>query len=72
MRIYAPVSVLLLMQCGFVSVASKRRFWNPRKWFKRKNKVTEDVVVIETTEIKDALRSRSASELSVSEEGRRR
>lgn len=56
------------------SVASKRKFWNPRKWFKRKNKASgDDVVVVEVTEIgKDALRSRSTSELSVTEEGRRR
>ncbi|XP_074037832.1 uncharacterized protein isoform X3 [Leptinotarsa decemlineata] len=55
-------------------VASKRRFWNPRKWFKRKNKVTEDAAPVDVTEIgKDALRSRSTSELSVGEEeGRRR
>ncbi|KAG5873674.1 hypothetical protein JTB14_017151 [Gonioctena quinquepunctata] len=56
------------------NVASKRRFWNPRKWFKRKNKVSEDVVAVEVTEIgKDVLRSRSTSELSIAEdEGRRR
>uniref|UniRef100_A0A6P7FL35 Uncharacterized protein LOC114331514 isoform X3 n=1 Tax=Diabrotica virgifera virgifera TaxID=50390 RepID=A0A6P7FL35_DIAVI len=56
------------------SVASKRRFWNPKKWFRRKNKNSNDeVVVVEVTEIgKDALRSRSTSELSVAEEGRRR
>ncbi|XP_074037834.1 uncharacterized protein isoform X5 [Leptinotarsa decemlineata] len=56
------------------NVASKRRFWNPRKWFKRKNKVTEDAAPVDVTEIgKDALRSRSTSELSVGEEeGRRR
>ncbi|XP_028136903.2 uncharacterized protein LOC114331514 isoform X2 [Diabrotica virgifera virgifera] len=55
-------------------VASKRRFWNPKKWFRRKNKNSNDeVVVVEVTEIgKDALRSRSTSELSVAEEGRRR
>ncbi|CAG9860940.1 unnamed protein product [Phyllotreta striolata] len=56
------------------NVGSKRRFWNPKRWFKRKSKHTgEDVVVVEVTEIgKDALRSRSTSELSVTDEGRRR
>lgn len=54
-------------------MASKKRFWNPKKWFKRKNKVTEDVVPVEVTEIgKDALRSRSTSELSVADDVRRR
>ncbi|KAJ8937617.1 hypothetical protein NQ318_003734 [Aromia moschata] len=56
-------------------VASKKRFWNPKKWFKRKNKAAEDAAAppAEVAEIgKDALRSRSTSELSVGDDTRRR
>ncbi|XP_018576363.1 microtubule-associated protein futsch isoform X3 [Anoplophora glabripennis] len=68
---YYTVTVSLQVTSGHV--ASKRRFWNPKKWFKRKNKVTEDVAPVEVTEIgKDALRSRSTSELSVADDVRRR
>ncbi|XP_056630259.1 uncharacterized protein LOC130440913 isoform X7 [Diorhabda sublineata] len=55
------------------NVTSKRKFWNPIRWFKRKHKTSDEVVVVEVTELgKDALRSRSTSELSVTEEERRR
>lgn len=56
-----------------VAVGSKRKFWNPRKWFKRKQKSTDDGNTGEVLEqAKDALRSRSTSELSIAEEQTRR
>ncbi|CAH1955280.1 unnamed protein product [Acanthoscelides obtectus] len=57
-----------------VATSNKRRFWNPKKWFRRKSsKVSNEAVAAETVETgKDALRSRSTSELSVVDEGRRR
>ncbi|XP_017770498.1 PREDICTED: uncharacterized protein LOC108558179 isoform X3 [Nicrophorus vespilloides] len=65
------------------NVSSKRKFWNPRKWFKRKStKVTEEAVIENNTSIvigggstealETTLRSRSTSELSISEEQTRR
>ncbi|XP_056630254.1 uncharacterized protein LOC130440913 isoform X2 [Diorhabda sublineata] len=58
---------------AYYNVTSKRKFWNPIRWFKRKHKTSDEVVVVEVTELgKDALRSRSTSELSVTEEERRR
>ncbi|VEN53480.1 unnamed protein product, partial [Callosobruchus maculatus] len=57
-----------------VVTSNKRRFWNPKKWFRRKSsKVSNEAATVETVETgKDALRSRSTSELSVVDEGRRR
>lgn len=56
-----------------VAAGSKRKFWNPRKWFKRKQKSSEDGGSGEVLEqAKDALRSRSTSELSIAEEQTRR
>lgn len=56
-----------------VAVGSKRKFWNPRKWFKRKQKSSEDGSPAEVLEQgKDVLRSRSTSELSITEEQTRR
>ncbi|XP_022913284.1 glutamic acid-rich protein-like isoform X3 [Onthophagus taurus] len=54
-------------------VSTKKRFWNPRKWFKRKNnKVADDVNVSNDSEVKEGLRSRSSSELSEPEEAPKR
>lgn len=61
-------------------VTSKRRFWNPKKWFKRKHKVSDDALASglgsgdgSSMEIgNEALRSRSTSELSVTDEQSRR
>ncbi|XP_064214987.1 titin homolog isoform X3 [Tribolium castaneum] len=53
------------------NAATKKKFWNPKKWFKRKNKPAEDASV-EVIVDKDVLRSRSTSELSITEEQTRR
>ncbi|KAK4887753.1 hypothetical protein RN001_004024 [Aquatica leii] len=58
-------------------IASKKKFWNPRKWFKRKtNKVAEDTVTptIESIEVNvnESLRSRSTSEISEADEAQKR
>jgi hypothetical protein len=52
--------------------ASKKKFWNPKKWFKRKNKATEDVTAPVDNVGNDVLRSRSTSELSIAEDQIRR
>nr|CAH7768343.1 unnamed protein product [Callosobruchus chinensis] len=54
-------------QYDLVVTSNKRRFWNPKKWFRRKSsKVSNEAAAVEATETgKDALRSRSTSELSV-------
>ncbi|XP_063905277.1 microtubule-associated protein 1B isoform X3 [Zophobas morio] len=54
-----------------LETATKRKFWNPRKWFKRKNKAAEDVIPVDIVE-KDDLRSRSTSELSITDDQIRR
>lgn len=54
-----------------IAAATKRKFWNPRKWFKRKNKAAEDVIPVDIVE-KDDLRSRSTSELSITDDQIRR
>ncbi|XP_008192214.1 titin homolog isoform X2 [Tribolium castaneum] len=54
-----------------IESATKKKFWNPKKWFKRKNKPAEDASV-EVIVDKDVLRSRSTSELSITEEQTRR
>jgi uncharacterized protein YijF (DUF1287 family) len=51
---------------------SKKKFWNPKKWFKRKNKATEDVTAPVDNVGNDVLRSRSTSELSIAEDQIRR
>ncbi|KAF5270099.1 hypothetical protein FQA39_LY08511 [Lamprigera yunnana] len=60
----------------FVSVASKKKFWNPRKWFKRKsNKPSEESLpTVETTEVNviETLRSRSTSEIAETDETHKR
>ncbi|XP_060530246.1 uncharacterized protein LOC132704331 isoform X3 [Cylas formicarius] len=48
-------------------VVSKRKFWNPKKWFRKKQKANDDIVVQDHRDI-DGIRSRSTSELSVDEE----
>ncbi|XP_065158681.1 uncharacterized protein [Atheta coriaria] len=54
------------------NVSTKKKFWNPRKWFKRKsNKVVEEAPN-SLTETNQTLRSRSTSELSVAEDQTRR
>ncbi|KAL3267159.1 hypothetical protein HHI36_011298, partial [Cryptolaemus montrouzieri] len=56
-------------------VATKKKFWNRLKWFKRKNKVIEDSVVLPVSDYiptSDSLRSRSTSELSIEEPPRKR
>jgi hypothetical protein len=54
------------------NAASKKKFWNPKKWFKRKNKATEDVTAPVDNVGNDVLRSRSTSELSIAEDQIRR
>jgi hypothetical protein len=56
----------------YVVAASKKKFWNPKKWFKRKNKATEDVTAPVDNVGNDVLRSRSTSELSIAEDQIRR
>lgn len=61
----------------FVPVTSKKKFWNPRKWFKRKsNKVSEDISpspeIPDSNNVKETIRSRSTSELSETDEPIRR
>ncbi|XP_044749986.1 uncharacterized protein LOC123310542 isoform X3 [Coccinella septempunctata] len=55
-------------------VATKKKFWNRLKWFKRKNKVIEDSVlpVSDYIATSESLRSRSTSELSIEEPPRKR
>ncbi|KAK9870037.1 hypothetical protein WA026_006132 [Henosepilachna vigintioctopunctata] len=57
-------------------VATKKKFWNRIKWFKRKNKVIEDSVLpvsdYVATTTTESLRSRSTSELSIEEPPRKR
>lgn len=52
--------------------ATKKKFWNPKKWFKRKNKNQEDAVIPVEIIDKDVIRSRSTSELSITEDQVRR
>lgn len=56
------------------NVATKKKFWNRLKWFKRKNKVIEDSVlpVSDYIPTSESLRSRSTSELSIEEPPRKR
>ncbi|KAF5294886.1 hypothetical protein FQR65_LT10684 [Abscondita terminalis] len=61
----------------YTLVASKKKFWNPRKWFKRKtNKAQEDITVPsnETLEVTvtETIRSRSTSEISETDETQKR
>ncbi|XP_066154497.1 muscle M-line assembly protein unc-89-like isoform X4 [Euwallacea fornicatus] len=56
------------------NVVSKRKFWNPKKWFRKKQKTGEDIVVHshshhhpEQRDV-DGNRSRSTGELSTDEE----
>lgn len=56
------------------AVPSKKKFWDPRKWFKRKPPKTpeEGNSSNEVLDQKETVRSRSASELSINEEPKRR
>lgn len=58
------------------TIASKKKFWNPRKWFKRKtNKTSEDSIpTIENSDTvtSETLRSRSTSEISETDDAHKR
>lgn len=56
----------------FVLVVSKRKFWNPKKWFRKKQKTGEGETVVhphhqEQRDV-EGNRSRSTGELSTDEE----
>ncbi|XP_050307761.1 uncharacterized protein LOC126744412 isoform X3 [Anthonomus grandis grandis] len=53
-----------------VKVVSKRKFWNPKKWFRKKQKTSDDHVVHSHQEQRETEgpRSRSTEELSTDEE----
>lgn len=57
---------------GFVfAVVSKRKFWNPKKWFRKKQKTGDEAVVhLHHPEQRDGdgNRSRSTGELSIDED----
>lgn len=62
---------MLVMSWSVLTVASKKKFWNPRKWFRRKNKSSDDEGHHhQVLQPKETLRSRSTSELSVTDERR--
>ncbi|XP_031339614.1 uncharacterized protein LOC116168089 isoform X1 [Photinus pyralis] len=58
------------------TIASKKKFWNPRKWFKRKtSKASEDSIPTidnSDTVTSETLRSRSTSEISETDDAQKR